>query len=96
VEDIADAQTVSRFERGRHLPSLQTLERLAALLHTTAGELMAARPPEPEDDAVAISAWLKGLDPQDHQFLRNLLKQWCDYLTERKALTPHGPPAENP
>ena len=35
-----DTETLSRFERGKHLPSLATLERLAAQLQTTVAILL--------------------------------------------------------
>lgn len=83
-----DPETLSRFERGRHAPSLLTLERLACLLHTTAGELLAEAPRENSADAQIISSWLAGLEPEDCAFVRKLLKEWCDYLTQRKSAPP--------
>ena len=41
-----DTETLSRFERGKHLPSLATLERLAEQLQTTVAVLLdEAAPP---------------------------------------------------
>ena len=34
-----DAETISRIERGAHLPSLPTLDRLAVALRCSAGDL---------------------------------------------------------
>lgn len=81
-----DSETISRFERGRHAPSLFTLQRLASLLFTTAGDLLDEVPRELDDDAVAISCWLAELAPEDHAFVRGLLKEWCDYLATRNKL----------
>jgi transcriptional regulator with XRE-family HTH domain len=79
-----DTETVSRFERGKHLPSLATLERLSGLLLTTVGELLAEKPHEAnDDDALAITSWLSALQPEDKAFARGLLKQCCDYLSAR-------------
>lgn len=79
-----DSETVSRFERGRHAPSLLTLERLAGLLYTTAGELLAEAPKAPDSEATAMSCWLDGLGVEDRAFVRGLLKDWCDYLQGRR------------
>jgi transcriptional regulator with XRE-family HTH domain len=79
-----DTETVSRFERGKHLPSLTTLERLAGLLLTTVGELLAEKPHEANDEALAITAWLSALQPEDKAFAQGLLKQCCDYLAVRR------------
>lgn len=78
-----DTETVSRFERGKHLPSLATLERLSGLLLTTMGELLAEVPHQADDDALTITSWLAALEPADKAFARGLLKQCCDYLVVR-------------
>jgi transcriptional regulator with XRE-family HTH domain len=51
-----DTETVSRFERGKHLPSLITLERLARVLVTTVGELLAEEPIKPDDQSFIIAS----------------------------------------
>ena len=78
-----DTETLSRFERGKHLPSLLTLERLAGVLFTTVGELLSEEPIVADDDAIAISSWLSRLSPEDKLFARGMLKQFCEYLGER-------------
>lgn len=88
-----DTETLSRFERGKHLPSLTTLERLAGLLLTTVGELLAEQQQEADDDALAVTSWLSALTPADRVFARGLLKQCCDYLTARDVEPPNIPPA---
>lgn len=81
-----DSETVSRFERGRHAPSLLTLERLAGLLYTTTGELLAEAPKETDSEATVMACWLAGLEAEDRAFVRGLLKDWCDYLQARKRM----------
>lgn len=81
-----DTETLSRFERGKHLPSLATLEKLAALLLTTVGELLAEEAPKPDDDALVFTAWLAELQPDDREFARGMLKQCCDYLAARNVI----------
>lgn len=78
-----DTETLSRFERGKHLPSLVTLERLSSLLHTTTSDLLSEEQPRPTDEAEAISSWLAPLSPRDKEFACSLLKQCCDYLASR-------------
>lgn len=78
-----DTETLSRFERGKHLPSLVTLERLAELLLTTVAELLAESPKLVDDDAVLTTSWLSALSPEDRAFAQGLLKQCCDYLSRR-------------
>lgn len=70
-----DAETLSRFERGKHLPSLKTLEKLASLLVVPMAALLAERAPEVEDDAHRISAWMRGLSADDREFLLDLVKR---------------------
>lgn len=78
-----DTETVSRFERAKHMPSLATLERMAAVLMTTVSELLAEEPNQPDDQALAISSWMAALRPDDQAFASALLKQCCDYLARR-------------
>lgn len=76
-----ETATLSRFERGKHLPSLSTLERLAGLLQITITELLAEQPKiADDDDALVISSWLAQLRVEDKLFARAILKQCCDYL----------------
>jgi transcriptional regulator with XRE-family HTH domain len=44
-----DTETFARFERGKHLPSLYTLERLAVLLRISASELLDDNTPPPAE-----------------------------------------------
>ena len=76
-----DTETLSRFERGKHVPSLLTLEHLAAVLGSTCGELLEEVPPQPSSDAVVIETWLSALSAKDAAFARRLLKACCEHLT---------------
>ena len=78
-----DTETVSRFERGKHLPSLKTLERLAGELTTTIADLLAEQPVGADDDALIITAWLSNLPDADRQFAKEMLKGLCDHLARR-------------
>jgi len=85
-EDLAervgvDAETISRFERGAHLPSLPTLERLAAALRAEIGELLskAGSIGKADDDAV-LGAWMDGLSDEDRGFVLTVARECCDHL----------------
>lgn len=80
-----DTETLSRFERGKHLPSLATLERLAEQLQTTVATLLDETTPQAADDALAMTAWLMRLDDDDRAFVRDQLKRTCDYLEGRQS-----------
>jgi transcriptional regulator with XRE-family HTH domain len=80
-----DTETVSRFERGKHLPSLVTLERSAGVLATTVGELLAEKPIQADDQALVVASWMTALKPEDRVFAQALLKQCCDYLAARET-----------
>ena len=78
-----DSETLSRFERGKHLPSLQTLERLAALLQTSVAGLLAEVTPPVYAEATRITAWLSGLGSADRSFVLDQIKKQCTYLRSR-------------
>ena len=78
-----DTETLSRFERGKHLPSLKTLEKLASLLVVPMAALLAESAPAVEDDAHRISAWMRGLSAEDRDFLLELVKRQAEYLSRR-------------
>lgn len=82
-----DTETLSRFERGKHVPSVATLERLASLLMATIGELLEEKSKDTGGDTLAITSWLSTLTPDDKEFVLEMLKKHCDYLTTRKSCT---------
>lgn len=81
-----ETETLSRFERGKHLPSLATLERLAGLLQITMSELLAEQPKMADDEALVISSWIAHLDEDDKRFARAILKQCCEHLEAKSKL----------
>lgn len=78
-----DTETLSRFERGKHAPTLKNLVRLAGLLHTTVADLLMEERQPPSDDATIVSSWLEVLSPEDKAHALAILKQCCDYLETR-------------
>ena len=79
-----DTETLSRFERGKHLPSLRTLERLAELLNTPIGALLAPESSQPITDSIQVCVWLSGLGAEDRSFAMDQLKRQADYLRLRR------------
>lgn len=75
-----DTETVSRFERGSNLPSLQRLEKLADALSVPLHLLMAASSPRADDQSFIINEWISVLSAQDREFALNTLKQLCVHL----------------
>ena len=53
-----DTETVSRFERGSNLPSLQRLEKLADALSVPLYQLIAASSPRADDQSFIINEWI--------------------------------------
>jgi transcriptional regulator with XRE-family HTH domain len=78
-----DAETISRIERGAHLPSLPTLERLAVALQCSAGDLLSTEGPEEASEAAAFGAWISELGSDDRAFVMTVVRSCCDYLGSR-------------
>jgi transcriptional regulator with XRE-family HTH domain len=79
-----DAETISRFERGAHLPSLPTLSRLASTLQIPIGNIMSESDTLIEDDSVLINTWLHGLAPKNRLFVLNIVREYCEHLRGKK------------
>ncbi len=77
------AETVSRFERGAHLPSLATLESLAAALELTVGDLLAEQVRAVDEPSLMVASWLRPLSPDDRDFVQGVLRMCCDRLAQR-------------
>lgn len=75
-----DTETLSRFERGKHVPSLLTLERLAAILSSTCAELLDEHAPEPASEALVMQTWLDALSARDAAFAKRMLRAFCEHL----------------
>ncbi|MGN7875568.1 helix-turn-helix domain-containing protein [Roseateles sp. 22389] len=78
-----DTETLSRFERGKHAPSLMTLERLAAELLATCAELLDEAPATVTSEAHEMEALIGGLPQSDVVFIRRSLKALRDHLASR-------------
>lgn len=79
-----NAETISRYERGVSLPSIEALERLAKALSVDLSELVSSPSNQPPEDAQLISAWLTGLNSDDRAFLTTLIDSAARHLKRRK------------
>jgi len=80
-----EPETISRFERGATLPSLNTLEKIAGLLHVRVADLLDEAAPTPDDVALKIHAWIAQLNEQDRDFVVESVKRLCDHLNQGKG-----------
>ena len=78
-----DAETISRIERGAHLPSLPTLDRLAVALRCSAGDLLSNEGPEEASEAATFVAWISQLGTEDRAFVMTVVRNFCEYLGNR-------------
>lgn len=76
----ADVVTISRFERGSHLPSLLRLERVADKLGTSLAELLSQSTNLCTDQSLQLQGWLTGLSESDRQLTLNMMQVWCSRL----------------
>lgn len=79
-----DTETISRFERGAALPSLLTLDKLARVLRVSLADLLTESSTEPDDQALAVSAWLNDLKETDRIMVLDVTKRLCQHLRPSK------------
>ncbi len=79
-------ETLSRFERARHLPSLKMLERMAGALRIPVADLLgdAASMPEAELDQSRLTAALDGLDFRDRELVAATVEHLSQQLRRRR------------
>jgi transcriptional regulator with XRE-family HTH domain len=80
-------ETVSRYERGVSLPTIEALERLAIALNTELAVLVATPSSISPDDAKLVSVWLQGLTAEDRSFVTTLIQSAAQHLKRRRAAT---------
>jgi transcriptional regulator with XRE-family HTH domain len=78
-----DVETVSRIERGAHLPSLPTLDRLAVALRCSAGDLLSKEGPVEASEGETFGAWISELGPDDRAFVMSVVRNCCEHLGKR-------------
>lgn len=82
-----ETETISRFERGLALPSLERLEELAGILGVPLSELLSESSSNRTDQAVQIAGWLSTLSDEDRIFVADQVRRLCLYLEKAKAHT---------
>lgn len=73
----ADTVTVSRFERGSHLPSLQRLEKISDTLGVPLAELLSQSTSLCTDQSLQIQNSITGLSESDRRFVLEMMQAWC-------------------
>jgi transcriptional regulator with XRE-family HTH domain len=81
----ADTVTVSRFERGSHLPSLLRLQNIAEILGMPLAELLSQSGNLSTDQALQIHGLIKGLPESDRHFLLDMVQAWADRLGRNRG-----------
>lgn len=77
-------ETISRFERGQVLPSLERLEVLAGLLGVSLGQLLSEAATNHADQAFQIAEWLSALSDEDRLFVTEEVRRLCTHLRQRQ------------
>lgn len=75
-----EPESISRIERGATLPSLATLEQLAALLGTRIADLLAECPGNAYSEAQKIAALMERLKPDARVGILAVVSQMCDLI----------------
>lgn len=73
----ADTVTISRFERGSHLPSLQRLEKIADALGMPLAELLSQSTSLCTDQSLLIQGWIADLAESDRRLVLEMVQAWC-------------------
>ena len=77
-----EPETISRLERGTTVPSLKSLEKLAAIFGTKVSDLLEETTPEVCNEAMLIHAWVAALNDHDKQFVMDSLRKLCNHLAK--------------
>lgn len=85
MELKVEPETISRFERGATLPSIPTLERIAAILGTTMGELLEEGEPRQFTEAEQLAVLLRPLSDSGRALAREILEKLFTHLSKRET-----------
>jgi len=84
-----DQQSISRWEHGKHHPSIETIVEIAGILHTTSDYLLGRTgDPKPlSEDERRLLAWLRGLKrkPTAEDLLRFFDRQYMPKRRQPRA-----------
>ena len=81
-----ETETISRLERGKHLPSLVTLHKIADQFSISIAELLVDPTLVFENDVIIIARMLSELSLEDREFVFKLFEQICTYQKTRKII----------
>lgn len=87
-----DTESISRFERGKTLPSLATLERLAIGLETTVADLLSEYPGSAYAPAERIGGLLAQMEPGLQEEVVAVIEQMCRVI--QRAPSGSMPPSQ--
>lgn len=74
--------TVSRYETGTTLPSLVTLEAMAAVLHVTIANLLAEEAPQGSAVGKRVLTLLESLPPAKQRFVADMVASLVGFFRE--------------
>ena len=83
-----EISTVSRYETGTTLPSLVTLQNLAAVMHCTISELLAEKPPAKSPEGACIEAMIEPLSLNERKMVMAMITPIVGFLRQRKSGRP--------
>ena len=82
-----DKETISRFERGVALPSLQTLEKLGGELNIPLSHLIGEEAVRVDNLAIVLTQWLNELEEKDRDLLFDMMRSLYQRLRKPETRT---------
>jgi len=80
-----ETETISRFERGLALPSLERLDEMAHILGIPIAELLSSATGNPTDQAAQIAYWLAPLSEDDRVFITEHIQNLCRRMGRKRG-----------
>jgi transcriptional regulator with XRE-family HTH domain len=80
-----ETETISRFERGLALPSLERLDEMAHILGISIAELLSSATGNPIDQAVQIAHWLTPLSESERLFVTEHIQNLCRQIAGKRT-----------
>ena len=78
-----DAETISRFERGVHLPSLPTLYKLAITMMVNIGDLVSTPALAEPNDSDVFNTLMRNLSEDNRKFILKIVRECTDHFQPR-------------
>jgi len=80
-----ETETISRFERGLALPSLERLDEMAHILGISIAELLSSATGNTADQAAQIAHWLAPLSEEDRVFVTEHIQNLCRRMVGKRG-----------